>query len=616
MNNVNLTEKKQKELVEEVYADFARRQEERRLLERKWALNINFINGDQYCDVNAIGELEEDTSGYYWQERRVFNRMAPAMDARLSKLSRIRPRLAVRAASDEDDDRRAATLSSAILNAAYEDCGLDEAVTQALSWSEACGTAFYKVLWDSDGGGEVGLAAGGQSVRAGKARVVAVSPFEVYPEALTEEDLYAQPSIIHARAVPVGDIFAAYGVRLQGKDFEGLYSTDPRAGRKMGGLSGGVKHGYELVIERYSRPNEDFAEGRLTIVAGGLLLYDGALPYANGENGGRVYPFVRQRCIPVTGMFFGASVAERLVPVQRAYNAVKNRKHEFLNRIAMGVLAVEEGSVDTDELTEDGLIPGKILVYRQGGTPPSMLTLGTVPAEFTEEEERLESEFDRLSCTTDFSKQTNSFSSVTSATGLQLIIEQDDAKLNVCCDQIKAALKRVGKYILRLYKQYSNSLRLIRYAGANGEQAQIAFRGSDITGDDVILEAESDLNLTPARRRAALYEMLDRGLFSDENGKVSPAFKSQLLATLGYGGYVGARDLDELNSRRCAEENAALKRGEEIEVKPYDDNAVHIREHTAYLLSEKLTEGEEERICAHLEEHKNKIKISEVKNEG
>ena len=43
-------------------------------------------------------------------------------------------------------------------------------------------------------------------------------------------------------------------------------------------------------------------------------------------------------------------MVERAIPVQRAYNAVKNRKHEFLNRIAMGVLTVEDGSVDTDNL--------------------------------------------------------------------------------------------------------------------------------------------------------------------------------------------------------------------------------------------------------------------------
>lgn len=67
-------------------------------------------------------------------------------------------------------------------------------------------------------------------------------------------------------------------------------------------------------------------------------------------------------------------MVERTIPIQRAYNAVKNRKHEFLNRIAVGVLAVEDGSVDVDNLETEGLSPGKILVYRQGSNPPRLMS--------------------------------------------------------------------------------------------------------------------------------------------------------------------------------------------------------------------------------------------------
>lgn len=617
---IDLLEQKRNELVAQVYADFARRQEERRRTERGWQLNINFINGNQYCDVNLLGELEEENCDYYWQERRCFNHIAPTVDTRCSKLAGIRPRLTVRAASDEDGDRQSARLSSAILNAAYEDCSLDDAVSAATSWSEACGTAFYKVIWDADAGKEIGKTFEGKSVCEGKVKVVAVSPFEIYPETLTEEDLYNQPSIIHARAASAEDIFSAYGVRVEGRDVDELSTFGSL--RDLDSLNSakaptfGVKHGYEVVIERYIRPDSHNPDGRLTIVAGGKLLYDGILPYINGESGLRTYPFIKQCSLPVTGKFFGSCVVDRLIPVQRAYNAVKNRKHEFLNRISMGMLAVEEGSVDTDDLTEDGLVPGKVIVYRQGGTPPQMLTLGSVPAEFTQEEERLEEEFSKISGTNDLTQKANAFTSVTSATGLQLLIEQDDARLNVSCDQIKGALRKAGKMILRLYKQFASSLRLLRYAGKNGSVSVVSFKGSDITGDDVVIEADNETNLTPARRRAALYDMLDRGLFSDEDGKISPAVKSKLLECFGYNGFTPKRDLEELNVKRCAEENSALREGNDVPVKPYDDDKVHVREHTAYLLTEKLDEKQEARICAHLQLHKNKISEVNEKYEG
>lgn len=39
------------------------------------------------------------------------------------------------------------------------------------------------------------------------------------------------------------------------------------------------------------------------------------------------------------------------------------------------ILCVEDGSVDLDELSENGLQDGKILVYRQGAKPPYVLKL-------------------------------------------------------------------------------------------------------------------------------------------------------------------------------------------------------------------------------------------------
>lgn len=612
------TAEREKALVEELQADFKRRQEERRTIERGWQLNLNFLSGNQYCDVNALGELEYASGGYYWQEKRVFNHIAPIIDTRCSKLTGTRPKLTVRAASDDDVDRRSAKLSSAILAAASEDCGMDGALSAATVWSEACGTVFYKIIWDSDAGNEVGKTFDGASVREGKAKIVVASPFEIYPDSLSEENLYNQRSIIHARSVPAEDIYAAYGVQVEGRDIED-YSLS-RASVSIGKGSSGkasaraVKHGYEVVIERYVRPNCQFPQGRLTIAAGDKLLFDGDLPYVNGDNGGRIYPFAVQYCMPLAGSFFGECIVDRLIPVQRAYNAVKNRKHEFLNRISMGMLAVEEGSTDTDELLEDGLAPGKVLVYRQGATPPEMLTLGTVPSEFTEEEERLEREFARISGTNDITQNASVFSSVTSATGLQLIIEQDDARLNVCYEQIRSALKCIGKMLLRLYRQFAPSVRLIKYAGAGDSLSAVSFKGSDITGDDVVLEADSDANMTPARRRATLYDMIDRGLFSDKDGEISSDVKGSLLQLLGYNGYAGGKNLSKLQRQRAEEENEAMRRGDAAEVKDYDEHAVHIEEHTAFLLAHRLSPETEKRVCAHIERHKNRI--SEVKNGG
>lgn len=66
-------------------------------------------------------------------------------------------------------------------------------------------------------------------------------------------------------------------------------------------------------------------------------------------------------------------LVSRLIPVQRAYNKIMNTKMEIINQIKYGVLMVEDGSVDVDVLEEEGLAPGKILVYRQGANVPQLM---------------------------------------------------------------------------------------------------------------------------------------------------------------------------------------------------------------------------------------------------
>ena len=600
-------------LAAEIEEDFLRRREERRSLERRWQLNMNFVCGNQYCDLDGAGEIIEEDKKYYWQFRRVFNHIAPIVDTRLSKLSRIRPALTVVAASDNEDDRHSAFLASAILSAVQEDGDMDGVISKATVWSEICGTGFYKVMWNADKGKVVGVSEDGVRLKEGEVDVAAISPFEIYPCCLSAENIDDQISIIHARAVPVEDIFAMYGVRLVGKDIEEFtlanVSANCNSPAHMPQLTD-IKRGYEVVLERYERPTSDLPDGRLAVVAGGKLLYVGPLPYINGEQNTRTYPFVKQVSVPVAGSFFGASVVERLIPLQRAYNAVKNRKHEFLNRITMGTVAVEDGSVDTDELVEDGLVPGKIIVYRQGTQPPEMLQLGGVPDEFWKEEESLLSEFTKISGTGNISENADRFSGVTSATGLQLIIDQDDARLSTACLEIKRALKVIGRHILRIYRQFASDLRLMKYSNSNTVNL-ICFKGSDISSDDVVFEADTDLNMTTAQRRTVIYDMLDRGLFSDENGRIGVAAKNKILELLGYGSLACERDLGALNRARAGEENLQM-RSKDTEVKEYDDHSVHIAEHTAYLLSENLQKPVEQRIYGHVLKHKELLNAQKI----
>lgn len=78
-------------------------------------------------------------------------------------------------------------------------------------------------------------------------------------------------------------------------------------------------------------------------------------------------------------MIYGENgLVERLIPLQRAYNAMKNRKNEMLDRMSVGTIVAEDGSLDFDDLSEEGIAPGKVIIYRHGSTAPSFVPVDSV----------------------------------------------------------------------------------------------------------------------------------------------------------------------------------------------------------------------------------------------
>ncbi len=599
-------------LAKEVTEDFERRKNERRSLEASWLLNMNFLSGNQYCDVTPSGEVEEEERQFFWQSRRVFNHIAPAVDARLAKLEQLKPELRVRAFSDEEGDVKAAQLATGILKYVQQRIGLQEIISRALVWSETCGSCFYKVLWDEQGGRQVGVDEEGAPIYEGEIQVNAVPAFEIFPDRLDAEDFDGVGSVIHAQTVPAEYVFRKFGVRVKGGNVRRVRAySEPSSGRQGYGVNTAALQEGVVLLERYVRPSEEFPDGRLEIVAEGELLYEGALPYKNGTRGERSFPFVKQDSMRLPGAFFASSVIDRLIPVQRAYNAVRNRKHEFLNRISMGVLTVEDGAVDTDELAEEGLLPGKVLVYRQGGKPPELLDCGNIPSDFKDEEEWLEQEFSLVSGVSDLFKNSMP-TGVTSATGLQLLLSQDESRLSATMAGIERAIKEVGRQILRLYRQFAGTARLMTLTGENKKMQTYYFNASKLDVSDI--QFETSEASTPEEKRAVLVKLYELGMLSDEEGKISKENKQRILDAFGFGSYENARDISSLHIVKASEENLELKSGE-VAIDVYDEDGLHIVEHTRFLLSEDFKKSKNEevkkRVVAHIAAHEQAKKEKE-----
>lgn len=597
----------EEKIVAEITADFKKRQEARRPVELNWRLNMNFVVGNQFAQISSKGDIEESGKEYFWQEREVYNHIAPILETRLAKLGRVKAKAQVRPATSDDEDVASASLATKLIDAVCKENDFSSQLALANSWSEITGSAFFKVTWDAEKGHA--LDASGE-IKEGDVTITLCPPFEIFPEDIAITDIDKQSSIMHAKVLTTKEVKRIWGKDVKGGEVNVFSFDNAQVGGGFGYTASVPKIVSEkrensvTVIEKYEAPTHEYPNGRLIIVAGDTLLYQGDMPYLNGEDGTRGYPFAKQVCIDNLTNFFGTSVVERIIPVQRAYNTVKNRKHEFMNRMAVGVMAVEDGSVDTDDLEEEGLPPGKVVVYRQGSTPPIMLSPTQVPSEFSREEEKLLNEFVMISGVSEVTTYSQVPANVASGTAISLLLEQDDTRIALTADSLRESIKRISKQVLRLYRQFAKVPRVKRITGDNGDVEIASFCAGNIDSEDIVFDTISDIEDTLSARRAMVYDLLKLGLFADENGKLNASTKARLFEILGFGNWEDGRSNDEIHRKKALKENMELEK-KDVHVDVYDDHALHIAEHVRMCVSTKCVSDKavRDRVANHIAKH-------------
>ena len=582
--------KSEESLVAAVKEYFEEKKKLRRHEELQWLLNMNFRDGHQYCDINlytlAIEDMPRLAAG---EKREVFNRIAPFIDIRLAKLNRIKPMLNTRPNSQDQRDISTAKVSAGIVKGIYYDQRMKQKLEECNVWAEVTGNAFRKQVWDPNSGLSIGVDDTGAVIKEGKLLEIVVPPFEIYPDNIYEPDIRKQRRLIHAKAYHVDDIFDIWGVQVPGKEIEAYQMEKTLYG--LGGLGHASAQfrliprkleNHELVIELSELPSKRYPDGRLIIVIGDQLVYYDKLPYLCGDDNAPGHPFSHQKCLVKEGYFWGKTVLERLIPVQRRYNAVKNRKAEYLNRVAIGNLIYEEGTLteETEErIFNDGIMPGDPIVTKRGTqTPPRWLENATFPRDFDKELADLENDFIRISGVSELSRDSTAPPGVKSGKALQVIEAQDDTRISLTGENIVNSVIESGKNWLRISRQYAKGPRILRYVSDDDVVDVVEWQASDITTDDVICENQNALFESPEQRRQLVFSLLESGLFNDpDTGQLSRYNRAKVFEMIGMGNWEDANDLTALQIQKAKRENMAMRQGKIVPIARFDDDVLHMQ---------------------------------------
>ena len=603
----------EQELVAFVNEQYDKRMKARAKFELQWRLNIAFIEGHQYMDINlAAMKLNEQFPMYEWQEREVFNHIAPNVETRIAKLARLRPALQTRSGTNSQEDIRSSKVGTMVLKNCYTDQNMTEKLAELAAWMEATGSAFLKHIWNPNKGkvimklrskGEDGKEHD-EKLHEGNLEVIVVPAQEILPDSCYRSGIADCRSIIHAKAYDVSEIKESWGIEVGPEKTSALKLQRSMVG--AGGLGYGIG-GYQYatselenhaVVKEYSeRPSKNYPAGQLIIVAGSKLLKYGPLPFPVDADEEPGLNFTKFDCIKRSGVFWGKSVVERLIPVQRRYNALRNRKADYMNRIAIGQYWVEEESLvdGIDVFVSQAGMPGAVHQIRRQKRPPGIMENSDWPAALETEERTLLQEFAIFSGVSELSRQSQAPAGVKSGVALSIALEQDDTRLSSTAGNIEIGVVNSGTQWLRLYKFFAVGQRTVRDIGKDNIVDILDWTGADIRSDDVVIEGTSAIVESPAQKRQMAFDLLQAGLFNDpETGRISKEGQAKIFEMLEMGNWDAGDDETQLHLQKAERENRAMAEGGQAMIVPYDDDLLHIARHNKY----RLTTDYEELLTA------------------
>lgn len=617
-----------RDVINYIKGQYEERKKQKTALELQWRLNINYYNGDQFTYIDTVTDDIREIPFYTaWEERNVYNEIAPNLETRLAFLTNRKNKMKNRPASSSAEDRTAAKIGNKVLASTASRLRMSDLQQDANLIAEIMGTAIWKTTWDSQKGRVVGiieetldkedalnldyqefekmilgdnLNLTQRYIREGDVNTTVHSPFEFYPENITKA-LRDNRKIMHVVLMQPEEVFEKWGVVEKGEE-NTTYKMTTSMDRVYGGAVSGRMSGHSLgvtrvsnsvrVYEEHELPSARYPKGRLIICTDHHLLHYSALPDALGENGEYSFCFDVQQSLRTDG-FFGKALVERMIPVQNKYNSLKNRKQDYINRVTMGVLVAEEGSLTDEEyLRENGIAPGELLTHHMGTNAPHFLEMGSLPSTFGEEEQNLLDEFNRFVGISAFAQQSTVPSNVSSGSAISTIAEQDDTRIGLEVENIKGCLESVGRKWLILYREHVQYSRMVKDIGRNEAFEIDSFVGNSITSFDVFIEQEPEASDSLAQRRDKVIELLQSGLFNDpETGAISNEGRVKIFEMLQMGNWEDYASYDDVHHRRADRENNDMVIGIDPKIRSFDDDVVHINRHNVFRATSEYEEA-------------------------
>jgi len=533
----------QKNVVSWAKSQFERCKQARSSTEKQWYLNLAFYFGKQNVVPRQSQSIITSTTSNlytppapYYRVRPVINRIRPTVRTELAKLTSQKPNAYVIPASSDDHDLFAAQAGEQIWDSTYRKHHFHKTLRKSLFWTLTCGTGYIKTYWDPE-------KVDPDSDQIGDFCFQAETPFHIFVPDLREEDLEAQPFVIHAQLKSIDWIKMYYPNLDLGSSARAPEELLEDSWLNLIGANSNNTFKL-LVLECWIKPGRVamFPDGAVFTVVGDQLAQGGmGWPYQHGK-----YPFAKIDHIP-GGKFYSDSSIVDLIPLQREYNRTRGQIIEAKNRMAKPQLAAEKGSLDPSKITSE---PGQVILYTPGFQPPQPIPLQSLPSYVLQELDRILLDWSDIAGIHEVS-QGQAPPGVTAATAISYLQEQDETKLSHTVSSIEDAVEKVAQMTLSYVGQFWDATRIVKVAGADGAFDAMSFKGADLRGNsDIMVEAGSALPTSRAAKQAMIMDFMKMGFITPEDG----------LGVLELGGINKIYDKLQVDKKQAQRENLKMSK--------------------------------------------------------
>jgi hypothetical protein len=492
-------------------------------------------------------------------------------------------------------------------------------------WMLACGSAFLVPWWDHDAGEPLEIPEAVESSdllaepekavqRLGDIRVDVVPPFEVYPDPQArswDEMRY----VFHVKALPVDvlrDMFPEYREKIQAEGgLEAVWGwyNDPlfTAPSITQPYIRPLKDSARL-IEYYERPSRRFPKGRHAIAVGqgNWIIREDQLPYDHGE-----IPLVKFDFIPVPSRFWGMSLIEQLIPIQKNLNLTKSMLIE--NKIALSrpkVLIPTTAGISPDAFTTEA---GEKIYFNPLGGRPEPWVPPPIPGYVLNELQTIEHDFMEVSSLHWVSRGMNP-PGVRTAAGIAILQEADETPLGPILVWNEQAWLDTARQVIELAKQFYTEARTVEmHLGDTVESVE--FHREKLEGRfRILIDIGSSIPLSKAARIQFAFELLDRGAFRGPDGRID---EFRLFKFLEMDAAIESFQEDNIDIRHARFENMEMRDNKTMfEPGELDNHPLHIVLHTKFVKELALEDPHHPAIALlqkHIELHDEFMKRLAVK---